>query len=299
MWTHLARQQGGQSAGAGGVGVRGPGETQLEVDRREINRKIAYLKKHLSDVQMQRASHRARRQEANVPVIAIVGYTNAGKSTLLNALIQSAGVDVDKPSIYAANQLFATLDPTTRRIRLPGGQEVLFSDTVGFIQKLPTQLIAAFRATLEEVSEADILLHVIDVTHPNALEQAQVVEETLQALEATDIPVLTALNKIDAIESDSAISQFQNVNEYAESIPISAATGQGIETLLSELEARTRSKLASIRVCLPYSAGKLAAMLHEQGIVEAETHDEDGSHFVALIPQHLVSTYARYQESDV
>ena len=166
-WTHLARQAGGGGgrSGAGGVGLRGPGEKQLEVDRRDIHRRIDYLKTELDKVRAHRGRHRARRKKSRIPVIALVGYTNAGKSTLLN---QISGADV-----YIADQLFATLDPTTRRVDLPGGTMALFTDTVGFIQKLPTTLVAAFRATLEEISEADLLLHVVDVTHPSAKAQAE------------------------------------------------------------------------------------------------------------------------------
>ncbi|HXV44191.1 MAG TPA: GTPase HflX, partial [Anaerolineae bacterium] len=199
MWTHLARQAGGRAGGAsGGVGVRGPGETQLEVDRREINQRIAHLKEELEKVRAHRARHRKQRQRAGIPVAAIVGYTNAGKSTLLNALAQA--------DVYAADQLFATLDPTTRRVALPSGLEVLFSDTVGFIQKLPTDLVAAFRATLEEITEADLILHVVDITHRNAAEQAATVADTLTEIGATHAPVLVALNKIDRLDDpDEAI----------------------------------------------------------------------------------------------
>ena len=229
-------------------------------------------------------------------MVAIVGYTNAGKSTLLNTLIRQAGSDGDAPPIYAADQLFATLDPTTRRIRLPEGQEVLFSDTVGFIQKLPTQLIAAFRATLEEVREADLLLHVVDITHPNALEQAQAVEDTLEALEATDLPVLTVLNKIDAFEGDAAAMHAQ-LTGYENRVLVSAKTGQGLDDLLRSLEQWVLEQMIAINICLPYEAGRLTAMLYEQGIVETERHDEAGSHFMARIPKHLLGTFEQYQET--
>jgi GTP-binding protein HflX len=187
-WTHLARQAGGGAArgGAGGVGLRGPGETQLEVDRREIGRRIVHIQGQLEQVRRHRALHRRRRKRNAVPVIAIVGYTNAGKSTLLNALSGA--------SVVAEDMLFATLDPTTRRVTLPNGREALFSDTVGFIQKLPTELVAAFRATLEEIHEADLLLHVVDITHPNAREQSETVMDVLADLGAVDQPMVVALN---------------------------------------------------------------------------------------------------------
>ena len=191
-WTHLARQAGGRAGGAsGGVGVRGPGETQLEVDRREIGRRIAHLKRELEEVRRHRERYRQRRQNSSTPVIVVVGYTNAGKSTLLNA-VSDAGV-------LAEDQLFATLDPTTRRVELPSARAALFTDTVGFIQKLPTALVAAFRATLEEITEADLLLHVVDISHSNADEQVTAVEEMLEELGAGDKPLVTALNKIDLL----------------------------------------------------------------------------------------------------
>ncbi|GAF83190.1 unnamed protein product, partial [marine sediment metagenome] len=199
MWTHLARQAGGGVArgGAGGVGLRGPGERQLEIDRRRIRERIAQLKQELERVRTHRRLYRQRRRRADVRVVAIVGYTNAGKSTLLNA--------VSGAEVLVENKLFATLDPTTRRVLLPQGQAALFTDTVGFIQKLPTQLVAAFRATLEEINDADLLLHILDITHPNALLQSRVVEDTLKELGAIDMPVLVALNKVDGLNSSDQV----------------------------------------------------------------------------------------------
>src|SRR5438477_2175235 len=188
MWTHLSRQA------VGGVGLRGPGETQLEVDRRRSRERISKLKEDLKEVHAHRELYRQKRRRAGIPVVALVGYTNAGKSTLLNALSNA--------QVLAANVLFATLDPTTRQLQLPDGQEVLLTDTVGFIQRLPTQLVAAFRATLEEIEEADVLVHVLDITHPNAEEQAQTVDNLLAELGIAAKPKVIALNKIDRLFSD-------------------------------------------------------------------------------------------------
>ncbi len=187
QWAHLERME-------GAIGTRGPGETQIETDRRLINHRISKLRRDLKEVSTQRELYRRRRARNNVPVVALVGYTNAGKSTLMHAL---SGADV-----LAEDKLFATLDPVTRRLGLPSGEVVLLTDTVGFIQKLPTQLVAAFRATLEELKEADLLLHVVDISHPSAFEQTQTVETTLAELGVAEKPVLLALNKVDALRND-------------------------------------------------------------------------------------------------
>ena len=220
QWSHLERLE-------GRIGTRGPGETQLETDRRLIRNKISSLKRQIEQVRKQRALHRRQRAQQGVPVVALVGYTNAGKSTLMRAL---SGADV-----LVEDRLFATLDPVTRRIHLPSGGAALLTDTVGFIQKLPTQLVAAFRATLEELEEATLLLHVVDITHPNAEEQARTVEATLRELGLADRPRLTVLNKIDLLEGgqQSAIS---NQELPMEGIPVSAAKGWGLEELRAEIE---------------------------------------------------------------
>jgi GTP-binding protein HflX len=286
MWTHLARQAGGRAGGAsGGVGVRGPGETQLEVDRREIDMRIAHLKRQLEKVREHRERHRQQRQRSGIPVVAIVGYTNAGKSTLLNKLTNA--------NVLAANQLFATLDPTTRRVELPGGTEILLSDTVGFIQKLPTHLVASFRATLEGISEADLILHVVDITHPNAAEQAAVVGQTLIELRATAVPLLLALNKIDRFSESEHIAE--RLAQYPNSIAISAVTGQGLADLLARIEGIFQATRRSMQVLIPYQRGDLVSLLHEQAIVGHETHQADGVYLDVHVPNHLVYLLEPFQ----
>jgi GTPase len=285
MWTHLARQAGGRAGGqSGGVGLRGPGETQLEVDRREIGRRIAAIKAELEAVRAHRSRHRAKRQQTNLQVVAIVGYTNAGKSTLLNQL---SGANV-----LSADMLFATLDPTTRRVKMPGGRELLFTDTVGFIQKLPTEIVAAFRATLEEIGEADLLLHVVDATHPNALAQLESVEDTLAELEVDHIPCVLALNKVDLLPPESdALAQFDAQGAVT---AVSAYTGQGMEELLVAIEAALEQYLRPLVVHLPYDRGDLLSLLHERGQVDQEEHGEDGVTVYARLAPGLAPYFANY-----
>ena len=225
QWTHLARQAGGgggRTGSVGGVGLRGPGETQLEVDRRSVRNRIAHLKRELEKVRAHRMRYRSQRKRSRIPIIALVGYTNAGKSTLLNELTKS--------DVYVADQLFATLDPTTRHIELSGGYQALLTDTVGFIQKLPTALIAAFQATLEEITEADLLLHVVDISHPNALNQYQSVQKTLEEIGAGHIPTVTALNKIDRLNQPEVARE--TARKYSKARAISARDGIGLSELL-------------------------------------------------------------------
>ena len=285
-WTHLARQTGGGAAraGAGGVGLRGPGETQLEVDRREIGRRIAHLKQELEAVRRHRQLHRRQRKRAEMPVVAIVGYTNAGKSTLLNAL-SGAGVP-------AEDKLFATLDPTTRRVTLPGGREALFSDTVGFIQKLPTGLVAAFRATLEEIAEADVILHVVDVTHPNVRQQNETVMQTLADLGVVERPVLAALNKIDLLPDPEALQG--RLGDLVDSLPISAREGIGLAALLERIEEVLAGGLMRLAVRLPYSRGDLTALFHRRGTVEAVSHGKEGVLMEGYLPRRLLIQFRPY-----
>jgi GTP-binding protein HflX len=286
QWTHLARQAGGGAArgGAAGVGLRGPGETQLETDQREIGRRIARLKRDLEQVRTHRRGYRRRRRKAAIPVVSIVGYTNAGKSTLLNAIS-----DAD---VLVEDKLFATLDPTTRRVTLPGGREVLFTDTVGFIQKLPTTLVAAFRATLEEVTEADLLLHVVDITHSNALEQSRAVEETLAEIEATDKPVVVALNKIDKLGNPPMIQEM--VAEFPNSLAISAKEGLGLTELLGRVETLLNQEWVYLTVCIPYHESGLASLFHQQGIVEREEHSKEGTVLTGRLPARYLEAFRRY-----
>jgi GTPase len=282
QWTHLARQTGGGGGrgGSAGVGLRGPGETQLEVDRRDISRRISKLKQELEAVRAHRARHRAQRERIGVPVVALVGYTNAGKSTLLNALTGA--------NVYAANQLFATLDPTTRRVELTGGKAVLLSDTVGFIQKLPTTLIAAFRATLEEVLEADILLHVVDISHPNAEAQIETVEDTLAEIEMPRVPRILALNKIDQLRANPP-PEFSASENYDAVVRISARTGEGVEALKAEIERVMLESMVEIKMTVSHQRGNLLSLIHEFGVVHDEQHSEAGVTIKAHVPRRLVS----------
>jgi GTP-binding protein HflX len=290
QWTHLARQAGGAAGrgGTGGVGLRGPGEMQLEIDRRMIRRRIAHLKDELERVRAHRRLYREQRHASAIPVVAIVGYTNAGKSTLLNALSDA--------NVLVEDKLFATLDPTTRRVRLPSGRDALFTDTVGFIQKLPTQLVAAFRATLEEINEADLLLQVLDITHPNAREQVQTVGEVLSELGATDQPMLVALNKIDRLDDPEAAQRI--AAGYANSVAISALAGLGLGHLLERIEDILGQNLVPITVQLPYQAGDLAALFRQQGIIEDERFVQNGTLLAGRIPPRLLPRFEPYRKRD-
>jgi len=285
-WTHLARQAGGgagRTGAAGGVGLRGPGETQLEVDRREIGRRIDHHKEEIEKLRAHRGRHRSRRRHSQIPTVALVGYTNAGKSTLLNQLANAR--------VFVADQLFATLDPTTRRVELPGGKAILVTDTVGFIQKLPTTLVAAFQATLEEISEADLLLHVIDITHPEAAAQARSVGETLQDIGADELPILAAANKIDALSDGTSPASL-----FPEAVSISALTGRGIAELLAAIEYELYIVMVPIKVQLPYEQGRLMSLFHEHGLVENEQHFEGLVKMEGRVPQRLAWAFQPYGE---
>lgn len=287
QWTHLARQAGGgggRAGSTGGVGLRGPGETQLEVDRRQIRNRIANLKKQIEKVRAHRERYRAQRKRARLPTVALVGYTNAGKSTLLNRLA--------KADVYVADQLFATLDPTTRRVELPGGYQALFTDTVGFIQKLPTTLVVAFHATLEEIAEADLLLHLVDISHPNALNQFEAVQETLDEIGAGHIPVITALNKIDRLKRPEQAQEI--LQSYPRAVAISSLKGSGLADLLRLIQQELYETYTPIEVHLPYQEGALISTFHEMGQVEFIEHERGGVHMQGRIPGRLLAQFAAW-----
>ncbi len=288
-WTHLARQAGGgggRSGGVGGVGLRGPGETQLEVDRRKIRDKITHLKVDIEKVRQHRQRYRANRKRSLIPVVTLVGYTNAGKSTLLNNLTHA--------DVYVADQLFATLDPTTRRLELSGGNALLLTDTVGFIQKLPTNLVAAFRATLEEISDSDLLLHVVDITHPNAIQQWRSVLDTLKEIEADHIPMLTVLNKIDkAGDVDEIKKQYP---EFGDAVMISAKNGIGIDQLLIRIRKELFETFIPVSLSIPYKNGDLISLFHEFGKIEKIDHNVGSVKITGSIPGRLMAEFEKFNQ---
>ncbi|MEM9796641.1 MAG: GTPase HflX [Pseudomonadota bacterium] len=262
-WTHLERQRGG----LGFVG--GPGETQIEADRRAIDEQMTKLRRQLTKVTKTRALHRAARAKVPYPVVALVGYTNAGKSTLFNRL---TGAEV-----MAKDMLFATLDPTMRAVTLPDGPEVILSDTVGFISDLPTQLVAAFRATLEEVLDADLILHVRDISHPEAEAQAVDVDTILEQLGVDPaVPRLEMWNKADALDPEAREVAATRASRYDDVYLASALTGEGLDAALSRIGAELSDARSESRLQLPFAAGAARAWLHDAGVVKVETQEADG-----------------------
>lgn len=283
MWSHLSRQ------GVGGVGLRGPGETQLEVDRRLAEQRIAHIKEQLEQVHRHRELYRDRRRKSETPVIALVGYTNAGKSTLLNKLTDADVLQEDK--------LFATLDPTTRRLRLPSGRAALITDTVGFINNLPPTLIAAFRATLEEIAEATVLLHVVDVTHPDATAQSDKVIEILDDLKLDEIQMITALNKVDALGDDGVGAAGFDLNDLPlDYVPVSAQTGAGLDILLDRLDEAVSStaRYTYLEVCIPFENHELVDVFHRLGQVEEEGYSEAGTTIAGFVPNRYADRFSPY-----
>ncbi|MBQ6622928.1 MAG: GTPase HflX [Mogibacterium sp.] len=258
-----------------GIGTRGPGETKLESDRRVIGKRIKILSDEIEAMKRARETTRKKRTESATPTVAIVGYTNAGKSTLLNALTDSDVLSEDK--------LFATLDPTTRQAVLPSGQEVLFTDTVGFINKLPHHLIDAFRSTLEEAKYADVIVHVVDASDEQADLHCHVVYETLKELEVTGKPVITLWNKCDLLEEDQILTDFR----ADVSVRISAKTGEGIPAFYEELEKILRERRRYVDIVLPYSLTGVVAQIRKYGQLLSEEYEAEGIHITAYVPPEI------------
>ena len=268
----------------GGIGTRGPGETKLETDRRMIRDRIAYIKGCIDKVQNVRKLHRSYRNKNPVPSVSLIGYTNAGKSTLLNVLTNS--------DVYEKDQLFATLDPTTRQLNLPDKRQAVLTDTVGFIQRLPHQLIAAFKSTLEETLDADLLVHVIDVSHPLYKEQSEAVYRVLQEVGAQDKPVLSVFNKIDKLPQDSGL--LEQLRAIPESVCISAKKRIGLETLLTVISERLKLKSVEISLLIPYSDSGAAAKLFAEGTVLSQDYAEDGIRIQVRLHANDIERWEKY-----
>jgi GTP-binding protein HflX len=279
MWHHLSRQ-------TGGIGTRGPGETQLEVDRRRVQERIARLERELESVRKTRAVQRQGRKRHQWPVAAVVGYTNAGKSTLLNLL---TGAD-----LVAENRLFATLDPTTRSSLLPNKQRVLLTDTVGFLRKLPHTLIESFKATLEEVTEADLLIHIVDLSHPRVDEQMEAVNAVIKELDAFGKQTLIVFNKIDNLMDRELAETY--VKRFPGSVAISARTGAGVDKLVQALQQALSSWRLRSRFCIPANETALIAEIHRVGHVLELKYEDDRALIVTHVPPNLAQKLERFSQ---
>ncbi len=294
QWSHLSRQK-------GSVQQRGEGEKQIEVDRRLLRGQKERLKEDIEQLRTQRQLHRDRRKSSGAPVVALVGYTNAGKSTLLNHLASAHSLAEDK--------LFATLDPMTRRVKLTGGQEILLTDTVGFVQRLPTTLVAAFRATLEEVAEADLLIHVIDAANPFVHHQIEAVEQVLEEIGAGGRPMIVAFNKADKLPRDLPVVISANPSEerpqdllqagsLTDTLPgvrVSALTGEGIEDLLRCISENLVLQFAELDVVIPYERGDLVARFHQFGTITEESYEANGTHIRGYLPESQGGSLREFQ----
>ncbi len=277
-WSHLSRQRGS----TGSIG--GEGESQLEADRRKISERIDRISRDLDLVRRQRSTQRAGRQRSQWPLASIVGYTNAGKSTLLNAL---TGADV-----LAKDILFATLDPTTRRLKLPTNQNVLLTDTVGFIRKLPHGLVEAFKATLEEVVQADLLLHIVDISHPQAEEQIAAVNSVLDEIGAGEKSTIMVFNKIDRLENSGALNRLRE--KFPHAVEISAKSGEGIAHLLAELGTQLKPKREFLVLKIPHERSEVIARLHKVGQIVERRYSGKSAKFKARIPPHHRDEFAEF-----
>jgi len=282
FWSHLSRQRGS----TGSIG--GEGESQLEADRRKISERIEKISSELDKVRRQRETQRAGRQRSHWPLASIVGYTNAGKSTLLNQLTGAA--------VLAEDKLFATLDPTTRRLKLPTNQNVLLTDTVGFIKKLPHGLVEAFKATLEEVVQADLLLHVVDISHPQAEEQIDAVNMVLMEIGAAEKPVLMVFNKIDQLNGGGVPGRLRD--KFSNAVAISAKTGKGIATLLAELGTQLRPVREFLDLRVPQEKAAVIARIHAVGQIVASRYSGKNARFKVRIPPHLHAEFAPFMAAE-
>jgi GTP-binding protein HflX len=281
LWTHLSRQY-------GGIGTRGPGETQLEVDRRRIEDRIRRLRAEIAEVRKHRAVMRSGRRRHEWPIVAIIGYTNAGKSTLLNALTDARVVAEDK--------LFATLDPTTRRLRLANNRNVLLTDTVGFLRRLPHHLVDSFYATLEEVVEADVLIHVVDASHPQVFDQIAAVNQVLQELKTGQKSTVTALNKTDRVETPTLLDRL--TRETPNAIAISALKKTGFDALLSELSVQLTPRHEFVRLVIPTNQTALVARLHRDGQVLQKKFVDGRCEMDVKVPPSLLAELQAYRRDD-
>jgi GTP-binding protein HflX len=279
QWKHLERL-------GGGIGTRGPGEQQIESDRRIIRNRIRKISAELGRVRVHRRLLRDRRKASGVPVVALVGYTNAGKTTLLNRLTGS--------SLTAADRLFVTLDPAARLVSIPPHAPFVVTDTVGFIKKLPHQLVAAFKATLDELAEADLLIHVVDASHPGLDDQVAAVESLLEELELSQRPTIVALNKIDRLESEGAL---RGLLERFNGVAISALGGAGIDRLLSRVDAAFQPRVERVTLFIPYGDGTALALCYDKGRVLARSDEAEGIRVDAELPRRIVSQLAGYRTS--
>ncbi len=282
FWTHLSRQK-------GGIGMRGgDGESQLEVDRRKVSERIQKLTEELEQVRRQRLIQRSGRKRHLWPLASIVGYTNAGKSTLLNSLTGT--------NVLAEDKLFATLDPTTRRLRLPTNQNVLISDTVGFIRKLPHRLVEAFKATLEEVVEADLLIHVTDLSHPQVDDQIRAVNEVLAEIKAHDKPCMMVFNKVDQVESQGIVEHY--LESHQPSVAISARHQEGFDAFYAELGRQLKPIRSFLQLRIPIDQTEIMSRLYEIGQVEERDYKDDYAHFKVRIPPHCEHDFEPYIVKD-
>lgn len=267
----------------GGIGTRGPGEKKLEVDRRTVRRRISNLNREIEKVKKHRTLQRDRRKKMSVPLISLVGYTNAGKSTLLNALTGS--------DVYVENQLFATLDPISRKTKLPSGQQVIFTDTVGFIQNLPTQLIAAFRATLEEINQTDLIIHVVDLSSEYYLEQVESVYKVLKQIGASEKAIITALNKAESIPYEILE---RSKRELPNAVPISAKTKLGLDNLLLLIDNCLSSQTNRVKAKIPYDKIVLVNLFYNSGSIEKVEYLEDGIQITGVIRNTEIEQFSQY-----